>query len=214
MGLRNFNSVPYIPLLGLRPAELQALKELPVADKQAMMPLLQIGPWATANYLHSAISKLEEAYADFPCFVSIADFDLSTTERPVHLQLAELQNPTNGYEAWCRFIESKNQFVPTLQLASPNEISAQAVRLHGLGRGLMVLIERGGFPGIDFLAQTIVRSTNGGADVCFTLDFGRSTRNILTMTLEFQGMLRRFYDMPRARMWRSRLHRFLKLSPR
>ena len=183
MALRTLGDVKYIPILGLKPAETQALHELPEIDKKLMMPLFQIGPWATAHHLQSSILKLEEAYGDLPCFVTLAELEPPNTERPVHRQLAELHSPANGYGAGCAFIESKNHFVPTLQVGDPSQMMFQASRLNSLGRGLMVLIERAGFGGITQVAQVVGNVTSGGQGVCFLLDLGRATRDILGFNL-------------------------------
>lgn len=184
MALRSLDTIPYIPLLGLKPAEMQALEELPQQGKEVMMPLIQLGPWATAHHLHSSIARLDEAYGDLPCFVSLAEVEPPETERPVHRQLSELRNSEHGYRAWCDFIENRNNFVPTLQLHDLSQLSAQATRLHRLARGLIVLVERGGFPGLDLLSKTIADATDNGADVCFMLDLGRSNQNLIMQELQ------------------------------
>lgn len=182
MALRGLHSIPYIPMLGLKPAEMQALKELPESDKQLMMPLIQLGPWGAAHHLQSAISKIEEAYGG-PCFLSLADVEQSGPERPVHQEIATLRSTVAGCANWCDFIESNSNFVPTLQLRDPSQITSQAARFARLDRGIMVLVERPGFSGIDVIAQSIASATNGGADVCFMLDIGRINRDIISIQL-------------------------------
>ncbi len=199
MALRDMTGIPYIPMLGVKPAETQALEELPDHDKQVMMPMFQLGPWSAAHHLQSAIARLEEAYGDLPCFVTLADVEPPNQERPVHRQLAELRNPAGGYNAWCQFIENKHQFVPSLQLAQPTELLAQAARLYSLGRGLSIVVERGGFPGLDLLSQSISGVTDGGRDVCFMLDLGRANRDVVMLTLELTTYFQRILsNMPQA----------------
>ena len=171
--MRALDKTNYIPLLSLRPAEMQALEELPERDKDLLLPFFQLGPWTTAHHLSSALTRMEESYGDRPCFVTIAEPDLNGRDRPVHQQLAALRNPENGYDTWCKFIENQSNFIPAVQLQAPSQLNAQVTRLYSLGRGVMVSVEEAGFAGIAGLAQIIGTITGGGTGVVFLLDFGR-----------------------------------------
>lgn len=174
MGKRLLKDVSYIPLLTLRPAEMQALEELPEHDKNLMMPFFHLGPWSTAHRLASSLERLELAYEDRSCFVTICEPDGSiVAPRPVHQELALLRNPERGYEAWCNFIESNINFVPAVQLAASDQLQRQVTRLYSLGRGLMVSIDAAGFPAAEQVAKIISSLADGGRDVCFLLDLGR-----------------------------------------
>lgn len=184
--MRDLKDVSYIPLLTVRPAEMQALEELPEHDKNLMMPFFHLGPWTTAHHLSSSLTRIEEAYGERPCFVTLADPEINDGDRPVHRELAALRNPDNGYECWCKFIENQRGFVPTLQLSPrpPNENSHQKARdeireqadnLYSLDRGLLVSLERRGFQLAESLAKIIAPITNQGEKICFLFDFGRLT---------------------------------------
>ncbi|ABI62418.1 beta family protein [Granulibacter bethesdensis] len=171
--MRALDEVNYIPLLSLRPAEMQALEELPERDKDLLLPFFQLGPWTTAHHLSSALTRMEESYGDRPCFVTLAEPDQNGGDRPVHQQLAALRNPENGYDAWCKFIENQSNFIPAVQLHTPTQLNTQVSRLHSLGRGLIVSVEQAGFAGLTALAQIIGTLTDAGSGVVFLLDFGK-----------------------------------------
>lgn len=170
--LRNFAQLPYIPLLNLRPAEMQALEELPKRDKDLLMPFIPLGPWTTAQEFSSSLFRIKEAYGERPLFVTIAEPDIKAPSRPVHSTIAALRDSSNGYKAWCDFIESVNNFVPAIQLENIFELDLQISRLYGLERGIIVTFDDRRFQGIDQISKIISEKSSGGIDVCFLLDFG------------------------------------------
>jgi hypothetical protein len=176
---RSLANVPYIPILNLRPAEMQALEELPENDKNLMLPFIHLGPWTTAHHLASSLDRVELAYDDKPIYITLYEPESGEGDRPVHHQLANLRNPENGYKAWCQFVESKDNFIPAIQLKVLSEIKQQVEFLYSLGRGIMVSIEKPRFPGIEAIARIIADGTDGGNDVCFLLDFGKINDAIL-----------------------------------
>ena len=61
----------YLVTLGVRPAELSGLKELPGHTKDHLTPVLLLAPWLTTTPLSRALDKFEEAYASRPYFVDV-----------------------------------------------------------------------------------------------------------------------------------------------
>jgi len=160
---------------------MQALEELPESDKDELFPFFSLRSWTTAHNLDSALIRLEEAYGDRPLFIDLIEPEFVENRRPVHDQLDMLRNPANGYRAWCNFIEEHPNFVPALQLNDPVQVRAETVRLHALGRGMIVPIPRvpTSFPLVPGIAQSVASSTNQGRDVCFFLDFGRAHGDLI-----------------------------------
>ena len=109
--------------------------------------------------------------------------------RPVHDQLDALRVSTNGYQAWCDLIEANPNFVPGLQLEDLNQLRAQAVRLHALGRGILVRIRSAAFPFAEGIAQQVASVTDRGRDVCFFLDFERANGDLLNRQLVTTGVV-------------------------
>ena len=61
----------YLVTLGVRPAELSGLQELPGYTKSRLTPLLLLAPWLATSPLSRALDKFEEAYPSRPYFVDV-----------------------------------------------------------------------------------------------------------------------------------------------
>lgn len=190
MALRDFNSLPYLPLLTVRPAEMRALDELPDRDKDRLLPSFLLRPWGASHHLQSSVDRLFDAYGDRPAIIDLAEHDPPGTPRPVHEQLAALREQADGFANWCAYVEQHRHFIPTLQLGNLDEIELQAQRLVGLGRGLAVRFPRGAFAASQLYAQRLVNITEGGEDVIFILDFEKSNAGLLLQEAQAVGFAR------------------------
>ena len=61
----------YLVTLGVRPAELRGLKELPGRTKDRLRPLLLLAPWLATSPLSRALEKFEDAYSSRAYFVDV-----------------------------------------------------------------------------------------------------------------------------------------------
>ena len=61
----------YLVTLGIRPAELSGLKELPGTTKDRLTSLLLLAPWLATSPLSRALDKFEESYPSRPYFVDV-----------------------------------------------------------------------------------------------------------------------------------------------
>ncbi|MDB5587869.1 MAG: hypothetical protein JWP26_2839 [Devosia sp.] len=61
----------YLVTLGVRPAELSGLKELPGGTKDRITPLLLLAPWLATTPLSRALDKFEESFPSRPYFVDV-----------------------------------------------------------------------------------------------------------------------------------------------
>ena len=61
----------YLVTLGIRPAELSGLKELPGSTKDALTPLVLLAPWLATIPLSRALDKFEESYPSRHYFVDV-----------------------------------------------------------------------------------------------------------------------------------------------
>lgn len=201
MALRDLTQVSYLPMLSARPAEMVALQELPNRDKDLLLPFFQLRPWVAARRLSAAIDRLEEAYGNRPFFISLAEPDFSGERREVHDELDQLRDAARGFANWCEFVEERPNLMPALQLTDVAQFDAQATRLHALGRGVIVHIERGAFPFIRQIANRTAANTNRGTDTVFVLDFGRQTNTFLVHVAETVGYMRTILEAaPLARV--------------
>lgn len=183
MALRDFSEVPYMPVLSLRPAEMRALEELPNKTKDILLPIVHLRPWTTAHMLENGLVRLHEAYDGRPTIIAIGDAEPTLTPRPVHAELHALRNSAAGYGAWCAFIQERPNFIPAVQLTDPEHLAEQVECFYGLGRGLVVIVERAGLPGLGALSQSIAGETAGGTDTCFVLDLGVGSRDPLQLAV-------------------------------
>lgn len=199
--LRNLDEVSYIPVLGVRPAEMLALESLPERDKDLLLPLFRLQPWVAAHHLESVLARLSDAYGQRPFYVSLAEPELTSNPRPVHAALDALRSPADGYGAWCSFLREQENMIPSLQLTDVNEFRTQAERLRALDRGLIVPIERAAFQFARTIAMQTAAITDGGRDVVFLLDWGRQTRTLLVQEAEAIGYVQTIRSVaPHARV--------------
>lgn len=180
MALKEFAAVPYIPLLCVRPAEMRALEELPDRSKDLMLPYMFLKGWATAHYLDSALSRIEDAYNKRPIILDLdPDTSASGARRPVHDELATLRDPTNGYKAWTDFVSARHNMIPSLQLTTDQaQMALQIQRFAELERGIVVRVPESAFLGVPGLAEDIAKNAPN-SEVCFVLDYEEATRDIL-----------------------------------
>ena len=207
MALRDFNNLPYLPLLTVRPAEMRALEELPERDKDRLLPVFLLKPWGASHHLQSSIDRLADAYGDRPAIIDLAEREPPGAARPVHDQLRVLRLPENGFANWCTYVEQHRNYIPTLQLLPTllpeefSQIEIQAERLIGFGRGLVVKFPRVAFGASPLYAQRLAAITNGGEDVVFILDYERSNAALLNEQLEAVGFARGVLSaLPAARV--------------
>lgn len=166
-----------------------------------MLPFFQLRPWVTANRLQSALDKLGEAYGERPYFLTLSEPEAPVGRREVHDELDLLRSPRNGFGEWCQFVEDRGNIVPSLQLTDVGEFDLQTERLHALGRGVIVHIERAAFPFIKAIAARTAAGTSQGENVFFVLDFGRQSKTFLLQQVEVMGYVTEILRLaPHARI--------------
>lgn len=191
MPLRSWDSVSYLPILALKPAEMRALEELPGRTKNGLLPLVPLRPWVGSHRLQSSLERIEISYAERPVMVEVGDREVPKS-RPVFAELEALRDPSDGFANWCEFFESEEteHFIPVAQIGiDPREERAQIQRLHALGRGLAVHVERDAFGSLGILASVIGELTGGGQDVCFIIDYGAVRADHLLVAAQAVGLI-------------------------
>jgi hypothetical protein len=185
--LRAWGSVPYLPMLGMRPAEMRALEELPSLTKDVALPMIPLRPWVGAHRLQSVIDRIGQSYGSRPVIVSIGDRE-PPKERAVYAELEHLRDPANGFANWQEFIRNSPNYIPVAQLGiSANDEPDQIAGLAALGRGLVVHLERPAFANIAQVAQIVADRTDLRGSVCFIIDFGAAGRDHLQVAAQTVG---------------------------
>lgn len=176
--LREFHTIPYVPTLPVRPAEMIALKELPEKDKDLLMPLILMRGWVGSNELQNSLDKIAEVYDNRPWLVDIdPDFHSTENVRPVHLTIEELKASDNGYQNWCEFVASQKAAIPCLQLMDLDQLAPQIARLAKLDRGVAVRLMPEMYGGID--AIILALSSVQGLRPLIIFDYGQANRQII-----------------------------------
>jgi hypothetical protein len=182
VALRDWEDVGYMPVLSVRPSEMRALEELPNRTKDELFPIIQLGPWANSHQFQNTLDRVAEAYGDRPIVAALGFPGVVRTRRPVHEEIDRLRSPRRGFENWCEFIEEHDNFVPAIQFGPAEHEEGQIESLAELGRGLVVVIEPPAFDVISELSSRVADLTDGGADVCFVLDYLRASRDHLQVS--------------------------------
>jgi hypothetical protein len=197
MPLRPWESVSYLPILALKPAEMRALEELPDHTKNTMLPLIPLRPWVGSHRLQSSLDRIDVSYTERPVLVEVGEREVPKS-RPVFSELEELRDPSDGFANWCEFFDSDSAelFIPVAQIGiDPLEERLQIQRLNGLGRGLAIHVERHAFGSLAILASVVSDLTDGGRDVCFIIDYGAVRADHLLIAAQTVGII----DTIRAR---------------
>lgn len=108
----------YVPTLAVRPSEMNGLEQLPGLSKDRMRPVFLLAPWATANSLAKAISRVEKAYSNRGYVLDLdRDYEIPTPSRGPQRELRMLLDPRNCFENWWVFVSEHSNIQPCLQLS-------------------------------------------------------------------------------------------------
>jgi hypothetical protein len=189
MPLRDWSAVDYLPLLGLKPAEMRALEELPNITKDLLLPVISLRPWVASHNLGNSLDRISEAYGSRPVVVAMSERD-PLGDKPVHGQLDALRDPGAGFKNWCDFFGENQNYIPAIQF-SPQvaDEESQISTLFGLGRGIVVVIESFQFGLTSVVAQRIAKYAPNGQDVCVVLDLAQVNAKHLKATVAVAGLI-------------------------
>lgn len=120
----------YLVTLGIRPAELSGLKELPGSTKDKLTPLVLLAPWLATTPLSRAIDKFEEAYPTRPYFIDIDTYyrvnDKPNKAKELWTRLA--QKPAD-LDAWWDLLSGYPHANPCLLMAErPIESAREQIK--------------------------------------------------------------------------------------
>jgi len=174
----DFNAFHYVPILGVRPSEMQALEELPNHAKTGILPCVVLQPWTTAKEFPSTLVKVSASTGEKPIIIDITDEIFDGNRRPVHDVFDKLRDPEDGYASWRGFIEATEAFTPVVQIADPQAIAPQIEAFKAMGRGVVIRLHEQIF-GLSTNIAKLFKKYPYNSDVYFILDFQRQDKNIL-----------------------------------
>lgn len=108
----------YLVTLGVRPAELSGLKELPGGTKDRLTPLLLLAPWLATTPLSRALDKFEESYPSRPYFIDV-DTYYRVNDKPNDAKALwqRLAQPPADLDAWWELLAAYPNANPCLLMA-------------------------------------------------------------------------------------------------
>lgn len=108
----------YLVTLGVRPAELSGLKELPGSTKDRLTPLLLLAPWLATTPLSRALDKFEESYSARPYFVDVDTFyQVNDKPNEAKTQWERLARKPAEIDAWLELLADYSNANPCLLMA-------------------------------------------------------------------------------------------------
>lgn len=175
----SFTDFNYIPILGVRPAEMRALEELSAHTKDVMLPYIVLQPWLAANELASTVARVNATMGVRPIIADIvAPTIIKGKRRPVHDAFDELRNSHDGFRNYIDFVSDNENFIPSMQLADLSQLNGQIGHLVELDRGAVVRLQE---PMLQF-AGDIAERLEGhipGQRIHFIIDFEKQNRDLL-----------------------------------
>lgn len=146
----------YAPILGIRPAEINATQHLPIDTKRLIAPIFLLRPWVSARSLRAALDKLDDCFGTRPLFVDIDPNALDTdSPRDVHSEIAELLDPTEGYRNWVRLCVDHENYIPVIQLGDLQQVTPQAREFADAGKNFALRFVEESFPIIPSILEAI-----------------------------------------------------------
>ncbi|MFS8182956.1 beta family protein [Pseudovibrio denitrificans] len=169
----------YLVTLGIRPAELSGLKELPGTTKDRLTPLVLLAPWLSTSPLSRALDKFEESYPSRPYFIDVDTYyrmnDKPNDAKDLWARLAE--GPAD-LDAWWELLSKYPNANPCLLTAErPIESAREQIawaREHNRTFCLRMNLAEGIGSGIPQWMPALVEelAAEGANDYAVVFEFG------------------------------------------
>lgn len=171
----------YLVTLGIRPAELSGLKELPGSSKCSLTPLVLLAPWLATTPLSRALDKFEEAYPSRPYFIDVDTYyDYEPNDKPNDAKQlwSELAKKPANLKAWWKLLSDYPNANPCLLMAErPIESAVEQIewaRKHNRTFCLRMNLAEDNGSGIPYWMPTLVGklAEEGANDYAVIFEFG------------------------------------------
>lgn len=157
----DISQLNYVPTLGVKVSEMNALEELPSATKDLIQPLFLLAPWASSKNLVNTIMRIEKAFEERPFFLDIDRYywpgnNLSSAKQ----EWIELLSPKDNYASWIRFLHELPNANPCVQIhdIDISELEKQTNELLALDRSIAFRFELARLPAnFDQIVEMITR---------------------------------------------------------
>ncbi len=129
--------IHYVPTLGIRPSEMNAVEYSLGATKDNLKPCIILAPWFNSYDLGKSITRFEKAYPKRDYFLDIDRvYSLENLDKPIVHEMKGLLDPANGYKNWIDFIKAHKNIHPCIQYEglNTNQIKQQIRAVKALNR--------------------------------------------------------------------------------
>lgn len=196
----NLESIKYIPLLYLKPAEMVAVQELPEKEKDILLPIIVLRRWLASKNFSSSLDKITEAFGNRNTILDL-DYsnlsDLKVRDGEKHLDFLKdfepLFDSKNGYMNWVQFIANHENFIPVLQLHDLDELGSQIDNFSKLNKLMVLRLKKSDLNTRSF--EIILEKTHGKlfADgLLIQIDYEDIDRQAL---IEYEKFIKIFEDL-------------------
>ena len=146
MTIGDFGGKTYFPTIGLRPAEIRALEELPENTKDRILPIILFAPWVGSNSLEKSLERVVDAFGKRAFFLDL-DTAYYSKGKPRDAVI-EYEGIVGNEDNYFALVEGIPQAIPVLRIeaATSYSIANQLVKLGELDRNFLVRIRKGAFP--------------------------------------------------------------------
>jgi hypothetical protein len=166
----------YVPLLHARLAEMRALRELPTATKNLMLPIIRVRPWLNSKKLAKVFDVVADAFGDraFGLDLDSSKF-VDDSEKPAQQEFSELFNQNDGYSAYYACVEGAANRIPVMRVVGgvTHHLQRQIDHVERLDRGAFYRMDVANPGDYMLFAETCVE--RGIENVVFVIDCGWRT---------------------------------------
>jgi hypothetical protein len=131
-------------MIHARLAEIRALRELPNATRNKILPLIRVRPWLNAKSLDAVWERISEAFPERWFGLDLdATRNLPSKDTEAYRDFCALFNPTDGFANYYSAVDQNEWAIPVLRSAGFGfpDLGRQLEHIVNLDRGLIVRVE-------------------------------------------------------------------------
>lgn len=172
------NVSDYLVTIGVRPAELSGLKELPGSTKDRLTPVLLLAPWLATSPLSRALDKFEEAYSSRDYFIDVDTYyRANENSNEAKALWARLASKPSDLAAWWSLLLDYPHANPCLLMAEQpiERVREQIIwaRQHDRSFCLRMNMATGGAGIPAWMPQLVAElAADGAVDYAVLFEFG------------------------------------------
>lgn len=133
----------YYPTVCIRRAEMRAMKNLPLGEKQKMLPVVLLAPWLNSILFDNTIKVVADCVGDIPIIADVDRYFESSSDLPSRRYWRSLLDAETGHIEWMNLIARQGNYIPTIQTfgRTDEQIQYQIGIAINLNRGFVFRFE-------------------------------------------------------------------------